>query len=51
VTHIQGEVFEKENRARLTCKRIVITHTSEDVLSRASEVGLPMAEDRMTVLL
>jgi ribonuclease BN (tRNA processing enzyme) len=40
-----------QNRARLTCKRIVLTHMSEDVLSRASEVELPMAEDGMTVVL
>jgi hypothetical protein len=40
-----------ENRARLTCKRIVLTHMSEDVLSRTSEVELPMAEDGLTVVL
>ena len=37
--------------ARLTCKRIVLTHMSEDVLSRASEVELPMAEDGMRMTL
>ena len=34
-----------ENRSRLSCKKIIITHMSEDVLSRASQVELPMAED------
>ena len=40
-----------EHHPRLTCKRIVLTHMSEDMLSRASEVELPMAEDGMTVVL
>ena len=34
-----------ENRSRLTCKRIVLTHMSDDVLSRLDEVELPTAED------
>ncbi len=40
-----------EHYPRLTCKRIMLTHMSEDVLSRASEVELPMAEDGLTVAL
>jgi len=40
-----------EHYPRLTCKRIVLTHMSEDVLSRASEVELPMAEDGLTIAL
>ena len=40
-----------EHRARLTCKRIVLTHMSEDVLSRAAEVELPMAEDGLRLTL
>ena len=34
-----------ENRAQLSCKEIVLTHLSEDMLSRADEVALPIAED------
>ncbi len=34
-----------ENRSRLTCKRIVLTHMSDDVLSRLDEVELPTAKD------
>ena len=40
-----------QHRARLTCKRIMLTHMSDDVLSRGSEIELPMVEDGMTVLL
>ena len=40
-----------QNRPRLTCKRIILTHMSEDVLSRASEVELPMAEDGLQLTL
>lgn len=40
-----------EHRPRMTCKQIVLTHMSDDVLSRASEVELPMAEDGMRVAL
>jgi len=36
---------------RLTCKRVVLTHMSEDVLSRASAVELPMAEDGLQLTL
>jgi len=40
-----------ENHPRLTCKRVVLTHMSEDVLSRADEVELPMAEDGLRLTL
>ena len=40
-----------QHRARLTCKRIVLTHMSEEVLSRASEIELPMAEDGLRLTL
>jgi ribonuclease BN (tRNA processing enzyme) len=40
-----------QHRPRLTCKRIILTHMSEDVLSRASEVELPMAEDGLQLTL
>jgi ribonuclease BN (tRNA processing enzyme) len=40
-----------QHRPRLTCKRIILTHMSEDVLSRASEVELPMAEDGLLLTL
>jgi len=53
----ESYVFDKEvalhnnyrtimkNRSRLSCKKIIITHMSEDMLSRAPQVELPMAED------
>jgi ribonuclease BN (tRNA processing enzyme) len=40
-----------ENRGRLTCKRIILTHMSEDVLSRSDEVELPMAQDGLRLTL
>jgi ribonuclease BN (tRNA processing enzyme) len=40
-----------QNRARLTCKRILLTHMSADVLARADEVELPMAEDGLQLIL
>ncbi|MGB5696929.1 MAG: MBL fold metallo-hydrolase [Polyangiales bacterium] len=40
-----------QHHSRLTCKRIVLTHMSDDMLSRASEVELQTAEDNMTVVL
>jgi len=40
-----------QHRPRLTCKRIILTHMSEDVLSRAAEVELPMAEDGLCLTL
>ena len=40
-----------QHRAHLTCKRIVLTHMSEDMLSRADEIELPMAEDGLRLTL
>jgi len=40
-----------EHRPELSCKRIILTHLGEQMLSRAAEVELPMAEDGMTVVL
>jgi ribonuclease BN (tRNA processing enzyme) len=53
----ESHVFDKEvalhnnyrtimkNHSRLSCKKIILTHMSEDMLSRAGQVELPMAED------
>ena len=53
----ESYVFDKEvalhnnyrtimkNHSRLSCKKIILTHMSEDMLSRAGQVELPMAED------
>jgi ribonuclease BN (tRNA processing enzyme) len=41
----------KEHLPRLTCKRIILTHMSEDVLLRQSEVELEMAEDSLRLTL
>lgn len=35
----------------MTCKRILLTHMSEDMLSRVPDVELGAAEDGMVVLL
>lgn len=35
----------EENLPRLSCKQIVLTHMSEDMLSRKDEIQLPTAED------
>jgi len=40
-----------ENRARMTCKRIIVTHMNEGMLSRVPEIELEAAEDGMTVVL
>jgi ribonuclease BN (tRNA processing enzyme) len=40
-----------QHRERLTCKRILLTHMSEDVLARADEVELPMAKDGLQLIL
>jgi ribonuclease BN (tRNA processing enzyme) len=40
-----------EHRPHLTCKQIILTHMSEDVLSRADQVELPMAEDGLLLTL
>jgi len=40
-----------EHRPRLTCKRVILTHMSDDVLSRAAEVELPTAQDGLQITL
>lgn len=40
-----------ENRSRMTCKRLILTHMSEDVLSRVHEIELETAEDGLVVAL
>jgi len=40
-----------ENRARLTCKRLVLTHMSQDMLSQLDQVALETAYDGMVVSL
>lgn len=40
-----------ENRSRMTCKRIIVTHMNEDMLSRVPEIELEAAEDGLTVVL
>jgi ribonuclease BN (tRNA processing enzyme) len=39
----------EENLGRLKCKRILLTHLSEEMLARRNEVKLPMAEDGMVI--
>jgi ribonuclease BN (tRNA processing enzyme) len=41
----------ERNRARLACKRLILTHLSEDVLSRLDQVDLAVAEDGLCVAL
>ena len=40
-----------EHRERLTCKRVILTHMSDDVLSQADELELPTAEDGLRLAL
>ena len=40
-----------ENRSRMTCKRIIVTHMNEDMLSRVGEIELEAAEDGKAVVL
>jgi ribonuclease BN (tRNA processing enzyme) len=40
-----------ENRSRMTCKRLIVTHMNEDMLSRVPEIELDAAEDGMVVTL
>lgn len=40
-----------ENRHRMTCKRIIVTHMSEDMLSRESEIELEASADGKVVVL
>lgn len=39
------------HRERLSCKRVVLTHMSEDMLSRAEEAMFETAYDGLTVTL
>ncbi|MGB5683730.1 MAG: hypothetical protein WBM47_17915, partial [Polyangiales bacterium] len=39
------------NRSRMTCKRIIVTHMNEDMLSRVGEIELEAAEDGKAVVL
>lgn len=39
------------NRARLTCRRLVLTHMSEDLLSRRDDIQAECAEDGKTIVL
>lgn len=40
-----------ENRSRMTCKRIIVTHMSQDMLSRLHDIELEAAEDGMVMTL
>ncbi len=40
-----------ENRSRMTCRRIIVTHMNEDMLSRVGEIELEAAEDGKAVVL
>jgi len=40
-----------ENRSRMTCKRLILTHMGEDMLSRVHEIELETAEDGLVVAL
>lgn len=40
-----------ENRARLACRRIVLTHMSEDLLSKMDDIELECVEDGGTIVL
>ncbi len=40
-----------EHRSQLTCKRLILTHMSDDMLSRVSEVEDLTAEDGKTLVL
>jgi ribonuclease BN (tRNA processing enzyme) len=41
----------REQRQRLTCQRLILTHMSQDMLSRLSEVEFESAEDGQIVVL
>ena len=40
-----------ESRSRMTCRRIIVTHMNEDMLSRVGEIELEAAEDGKAVVL
>jgi ribonuclease BN (tRNA processing enzyme) len=39
----------RRHRARLACRRIVVTHMSDDVLGRVGEVDVETAHDGLTL--
>lgn len=39
----------RDNRGRLGCKRLILTHLGEEMLTRAGEVAVEMARDEMVV--
>lgn len=39
----------QQNLSRLECKRLLLTHVSEEMLARREEVRVPLAEDGMVV--
>ena len=41
----------EKNQARLTCKRLVLTHLSDDMLSRVDQIDLPTARDGLELAL
>jgi len=41
----------RENRQRLDCRRVVLTHMSADMLSRRSEAGVECADDGHVIVL
>ncbi len=40
-----------EHRDQLTCKQLILTHMSEEMLARAADLDLPTAEDGLAVVL
>lgn len=48
--HLDYRTLERE-RARLACRRIVLTHMSEDMLRRRAESAFECAEDGLVILL
>jgi len=41
----------RENRQRLDCRRVVLTHMSADMLSRLSEADMQCADDGQVIVL
>jgi len=39
----------RDNRGRLGCKRLILTHLGEEMLARRAEIELPVAEDGMVI--
>jgi ribonuclease BN (tRNA processing enzyme) len=46
--HLDYRTLERE-RARLTCRRVLLTHMSEDMLARAADAAFPCAEDGLVI--